>query len=341
MKILFLSHLWSTNSHLSQYSGFQRIVGYAAKENDVTLVTWGKESANYVDEEGINIIIIKGSKKDYFFLKRIGISLRARRMYKKFDAIHALYSDCTFFLPRNAYTVTFHVLPGIAKYSELKQKVFIFLKYHLLQKRAMKRAKNIVCVSNNLLQKVTLKYKNKARFIPHGIDTDFWNPKLVEDSLDMFSKKDYFLCVGSHGLDREFLRKIAFHNPSILFITVGIKKMSGCSNIHYMYHLSEQDLRSLYHNARAVIKPLLFATANNSVLQAMAMGKLSIVSKLPGITDYLNDANCIFIDKLNNFSLEDIERKKSDPFIIRSVALQKYSWYVVLNEYLEIYKHKN
>ncbi|HVW62560.1 MAG TPA: glycosyltransferase, partial [Puia sp.] len=179
MKILFLSHHWSNNSHHSRYSGFQRMVVHAAREHEVTLVTWDREEKSYTDEYGIHVVTIKASKRDFLFLKRIGISWKGRRLSKGFDAVHALYEDCTFFLRKRSFTVTFHVLPGITVYHEPRQKVFMFLKYNVLQRRAMRRARHIVCVSTNLLEKVPGEYREKAHYIPHGVDTEFWDPGLA------------------------------------------------------------------------------------------------------------------------------------------------------------------
>src|SRR5262245_22129581 len=159
MKILFLSHHWTNNSHHSQYSGFQRMVVHAARQHEVTLVTWDKEARSYTDEDGVRVVTVKASKRDFLYNKRIDISQKGRELSKDFDAVHALYEDCTFFLKKGAFTVTFHVLPGIAVYKEPKQKIFMFLKYNVLQRRAMRRARHIVCVSTNLLEKVPRKYR--------------------------------------------------------------------------------------------------------------------------------------------------------------------------------------
>jgi len=336
MKILYLSHHWTNNSHHSQYSGFQRLVVHAAREHQVTLVTWGKERSRYTDEFGVDVITIKGTKKDPFFLRRMSISLEGRRIAKDYDAIHALYDDCTFFLKKNSFTVTFHVLPGIAVYPELKQRGFLFVKYHLLQKRAMRRAKDIVCVSTNLLDGITGKHKKKARFIPHGIDTGFWDPALSVLPAD--AERNDVLCVGSHGLDRELMKKIILANPSARFVMVGLKqKFEDCPNVLYLRGISDEELRSRYFGADLMIRPLTFATANNSVLEAMAMGKTILASRIPGITDYLDDSNCIFIDTMKDLLLEHVKPRKIDPVLIRDFAIREYSWEKVLSDYINLY----
>jgi len=347
MKILFLSHHWANNSHHSQYSGFQRLVVYAARQHEVTLVTWGKEKASYVDEHGIRVVTVKGGGKDLLFQKRMRISLMGRRMADEFDAVHALYEDCTFFLKKGSFTVTFHVLPGIAVYKELKQQGFLFLKYHVLQKRAMRRARHIVVVSTNLLEKVPEKHRGKARFLPHGIDTEFWDPALserkAEEAVPAEAKGKFVaLCVGAHGLDREMMAKLIAANPTARWVMVGIKeRLEGYSQVEYLRGISDERLRDLYAEANVMVRPLIFATANNSVLEAMSMGKTILASRIPGITDYLNDANCIFLDTMKDLSLQRVLSGKMDPGSVRGYAVREFSWQRVLNEYLQLYNQKS
>src|ERR1700744_1411356 len=267
MKILFLSHHWTHNSHHSVHSGMQKIVSYAALGNDVTLVTWGPQEAEY-QEGNVRVITVISSGKDYLFSKRRAISRKGAEIAKKFDAVHSLYSDCTYHLPYKEFTMTLHVLPGIVKYKEFRQNLFLFLKYHILQRRAFRRARHIPCVSNNLLTALPMKYRPKACFIPHGIDTEFWDPSLAK-AHNSFPKGTYVLCVGAHGLDRQLLTDFVAANPSIPFVLVGSKQPLGeFSNVHYLNKISDEELRDLYFGAGIMFRPLLFATANNSILEA-------------------------------------------------------------------------
>ncbi|MHA4809793.1 glycosyltransferase family 4 protein, partial [Flavitalea flava] len=280
MKILFLSHHWTNNSHHSLHSGFQRIVAFAAERHEVTLVTWGNEVADYQDGL-VRVITVTGARKDFLFSKRRAISSKGRELEGKFDVVHSLYSDCTFSLAPGSFTVTFHVLPGVVRYKSVKQKLFLFIKYNFIQKRALRRAKNIAVVSRNLLSRIPERYQSKAWFIPHGIDTDFWDPALAI-AQNSFAGKDYILCVGSHGLDRELLMEFITANPSRQFVFVGLKeKLNTFPNVHYLYHVPDAGLRDLYASATLMIRPLLFATANNSILEALSMGKTILVNRIP------------------------------------------------------------
>jgi glycosyltransferase involved in cell wall biosynthesis len=336
MKLLFLSHHWSNNSHHSLHSGFQRLVQFAAADNDVTLVTWAQQDQEYM-EGRIRIVTVKSGQRDFLFQKRIAISRKGAALAPAFDAIHSLYEDCTFALPPNRFTTTFHVLPGVVRYPEWKQRVFIFLKYNLLQRRALRNAANIACVSTNLLEAVPRAYRDKTCFIAHGVDTDFWNPALASPAEALVKAgSDYILCVGSHGLDRKLLSDFIRANPNRLFVIVGLKaQLEPFSNVRYLYHISDEELRDLYFGAALMIRPLDFATANNSVLEALSMGKTILASRIPGITDYLTENTCIFIDTLPDRSLDKI--KAVDPTVIRQSAIDSFSWKKVLAEYTLLY----
>jgi len=97
-------------------------------------------------------------------------------------------------------------------------------------------------------------------------------------------------------------------------------------------------LRDLYARASLLIRPLEFATANNSVLEALSMGKTILASRIPGITDYLTEKTGIFIDTLPDRSLDNI--KTLNPNLIRQTTIDSFSWQKVLSEYLTLYRQQ-
>ena len=339
MKLLFLSHHWTGNSHHSLHSGFQRLVHYAAADHEVALVTWADREQDFMDGP-IRVITVKSTRRDFLFQRRIAISRKAASLAASFDAVHSLYEDCTFALPPNRFTATFHVLPGVVHYHTARHRLFLFLKYHILERRAFRNAASIACVSTNLLEAIPQPYRNKARFIPHGVDTNFWDPALAKSSSTGHSPSatGYMLCVGSHGLDRKSLTAFVYANPNRQFIIVGLRQqLEPFPNIQYLYNISDEDLRDLYAGAALLIRPLEFATANNSVLEALSMGKTIVTSRIPGITDYVTEKTGIFIDALPDHSLNNI--KPINPALIRQSTIDSFSWQKVLSEYLTLYQH--
>jgi glycosyltransferase involved in cell wall biosynthesis len=90
-----------------------------------------------------------------------------------------------------------------------------------------------------------------------------------------------------------------------------------------------------------MVRPLIFATANNSILEAMSMGKTVLASRIPGITDYLNDTNCIFIDTMKDLSLENVWSGRPSPAAVREFTVREFSWRTVLNAYLQLYNQRS
>ena len=70
--------------------------------------------------------------------------------------------------------------------------------------------------------------------------------------------------------------------------------------------LSDAELRQKYQDADLCVMPMRDATANNSVLEAMACGLPLLISDLPGARDYVNDqaARFVPVGNVNEFVKE-------------------------------------
>jgi len=131
-------------------------------------------------------------------------------------------------------------------------------------------------------------------------------------------------------------------NPAVNFVFVGIKdKLGDYANTYYMHKVSDEDLRDLYFGASLMFRPLLFATANNSILEALAMGKTVLASRIPGVTDYLTDDTCIFIDSLKDMSLSGLLPGSLASSSLRQAALNNFSWNKVLATYSQLYQQQS
>jgi len=335
MKILYLTHHWYNNSHHSQYSGFQRLAVYAAKYHEVTVITWGDENKIFYDNDNIKTIIIKPFFKNSFLIRYI-ISLKGRSISNEYDVIHSLYSDCAYFLKKNTYIVTFHILPKIIQNNTLKGKIFIWMKYFLIQKKVIKNAKFITCVSSNLLN--LLSASKNIKFIPHGIDTLYWN---ISRS-DIANKNEKMvICIGYHGLDLNLLKKLIENNLDYDFYLIGenYANFNYTNCYKYTNRISDDELKNLYTKANFMLRPVIFSTANNSILEAMAMGCIIITNNIAGINDYINKQNGIFIENLINYKFNF---KKENLEIIRNNSLNSiynsFSWEKIFKQYEGIYK---
>lgn len=331
MNILLVTHHWNTNTHHSYYSGYQRLAYYLAKDNHVELITIGKKSETKI-ESNIVVHYIRAPKKDYFFLKRLIFSYRAKQKSKKLniDIIHILYTDCGFFFNnKDSFVNTLHLAPGIKKTNSILEKIYLILRFFIIDSTVIKRSKKTVTVSKNLIS-FAKKYSNEVIYIPHGIDTNFWKNDIMDKINNYYNYDKIVLCVGSHGLDYESFENSVIHFPQYQFIFVGKNYPNvAVNNLIIKSNISDDELKHLYSIADIFYRPITFATANNSILEAMAMGKKIVTLETEGISDYLNE-DLAYLSKskedYNNLILKALNdnNKKSDA-AQKEVRL-KFSW---------------
>lgn len=144
----------------------------------------------------------------------------------------------------------------------------------------------------------------RRRFIPFGMDTQFFKP-MSETPTD-----DYVLSIGKTFRDYRTLVSAWRHIDYPLRI-VGPKRLdTGDSRrIELIPEISITDLNKLIHNARFVILPIegrRYSMGQMTTLQCMAMRKPIIVTDVPGVRDYVcSGKNCLTI---REGSEDDIER---------------------------------
>lgn len=341
LKILYLTHHWMSNSHHASHSGYQRLIFEASKHHDCTVVTWGDKTGIYI-ENGITVHYTKPLlKSEIFFSKRLAISRYAKKIQQKFDVVHALYSDCGFFQKHHNFISTFHVSAYLERSGGILSFLFLFLKNFIIEDRTFFFSKKIIVVSKNLIPALG-KYADKSVFIPHGIDTDFWNPKVFSHEIP---SNDFVLSVGNNGVDKEALSMAIIKNPDIKFIVVGLRDFQlNTDNLTCLSKISDEELQKLYYNCRLFIRPMRFATANNSVLEAMSMNKAIFISTMNGEYDYFDEK----IDDLHIVKTFDFVNILPQLYIrygsyldnneIREYTINKLSWSNIFKNTENLYR---
>ncbi|NJN43455.1 MAG: glycosyltransferase family 4 protein [Anaerolineae bacterium] len=167
----------------------------------------------------------------------------------------------------------------------------------------------IICVSKAQAEFAVEELKippSKVHFIYDKVDHQFFRPMDEEP-------EDYILAVGQEQRDYKTLQK-ALAGTRIKLIIVASSHWStyrlpiiGEKNTKIVKNIPYHELRSLYAKARLVVIPLnnvYYAAGANSILEAMAMGKLVIVTKTPGIKEYVVDGETgLFVNSLDPESL--------------------------------------
>lgn len=146
-----------------------------------------------------------------------------------------------------------------------------------------------------------------VHFVPHGVDVDFFSPGEASRSLPDDGPVEVLFC-GQWLRDfRQLTDTLALleYAPARFEFHLVVPKfarnfeqhyrLAQHGNVHWHAGLSDAELRARYRSAHLMFLPLIDATANNSVLEAMSAGLPLLVSKVGGVGDYVEEGNGTFL----------------------------------------------
>jgi glycosyltransferase involved in cell wall biosynthesis len=157
----------------------------------------------------------------------------------------------------------------------------------------------IVCVSRNQMAILEhLVSPGRCVFIPHGVDTEFFEQAPTTDA----DAHPLLLAVGVHRRDFITLmsaaRIIKSRRPDVRVRLIGPRDgVAGVVQdgvVEVVSDLSDAELRAAYRESSMLFLPLDEATANNALLESMATGRPAVITDLPAIHDYTTGDAALF-----------------------------------------------
>ncbi|OGU58420.1 MAG: hypothetical protein A2V66_10565 [Ignavibacteria bacterium RBG_13_36_8] len=169
--------------------------------------------------------------------------------------------------------------------------------------------------------KVQLQYYKKhfnsllpnIQYIPFGVDTDFFSPMDVnEENIIVafgFKKRDYITLCHAWELLKPTnvtLKIIGIKTPPVM----GLRELPNGVDIYDA--MSIDDLKNVIARALFIAIPLPYynySYGQMSLLQSMSMGKAVIITKTPGVIDYVRDnVDALFV---RPYDVDDMKEKIS------------------------------
>ncbi len=135
---------------------------------------------------------------------------------------------------------------------------------------------------------------DRVFYVPHGIDIQRFHPCDIHG----VGKTRRFLVVGTNFRDwvttHRIMDECNARKLPVQFDVVTLRRefshFDGCANTSLHEAISEEELITLYQRADALLCPVIEATANNAILEAMACGTPVISTAIGGIPDYVDSS---------------------------------------------------
>jgi len=193
----------------------------------------------------------------------------------------------------------------------------------------------------------------KVRFIPHGVDIHYFCPGIVQRAN---KETTQILTVGIMQRDFKTLASlinlaanegkqwqfVLLSNRESLDMVRSMLTVKGMKMVQFLSGISNEALLKLYQESTVLYLPLLEATANNAVVEAMACGLPMLLTDFAATRAYAGDT-AFYVDPGNYCgAFEQIEHLVRTPTQLkdaatkaREVAVSELAWEAIIQ------KHRN
>jgi len=278
--------------------------------------------------------------------------LRARMVHGNYDLVHYFFPENSLFkMPRHGakLILTLHQPGGEAYLEKVRTKTpWLY--------DAIQQADGIILMAPDDLE-IYQEFAPKSRvvYLPHGIDTHFFDPGDV--SFVGTNKRKKVLAVGGMLRDYSFwartVQEVLALTHDVDFVVVAgraslkeaLTVFGGSlpSRVQWMSGISDQELRKQYAESDLFFLPLYQAWANNALLEASSMGVPIMVTDLVATRAYLGESGIFFqngdavaiANQLIHQLGKDTRQLRQ---ALRRRMVEEYEWDVIAKHQLRFYE---
>lgn len=325
--------------HHGVYSSYHRLVHYLGNDDEVVDASMPKWAySRYFNPRGIT--------------QRTRLSMCEKKAWKKMaksshEWVHYIYPEQGYICGSSLrpegvkMAMTCHLPPDAFEAGGERRKWL---------REGLSCADAVIVMSPNYIDYYqSLAPQARVTFIPHGIDIHYFKPAPLNQTAQ--DGKIRLLTVGNMLRDFETLAKVinlaAENGADWQFQVVALRDrldklgsmLSEEGKKLYMplFNISNERLLSLYQDSSLLYLPLLDATANNAVVEAMACGLPMLLSDFPATRAYAEDSADYISGRDPREAYEQIEQITSDQTALqqrgeaaRLMAENKLSWEVII-----------
>lgn len=267
------------------------------------------------------------------------------------DWVHYLYPEHGYFRgnelnrEQRKIAMSCHLPPGVIEKSGSTMERL---------KRGLSVANAMIVMSPDLVDYYQ-SFSSDARieFIPHGIDVDYFRPSESRFSFAAGDNRRRILTVGNMLRDFDVLAKVvnlaSERGVNWVFQVVALRDRLDALNekvsprarrmLDFRCGISNAELLSLYQHSDLLYLPLLSATANNAVVEAMSCGLPMLLSDFEATRAYADDTAQYIgaldpdeaIAKISSI-VDDRDTWKRASERSRKRAVEELSWEVIVDK---------
>jgi glycosyltransferase involved in cell wall biosynthesis len=211
----------------------------------------------------------------------------------------------------------------------------------------------IVLYRRDLVFFESLVGEGRVRFIPHGVDVEFFRPARIQpEPRDLLFAGHYLR--NTKMLARVVPRLSEHHSELRFHLLVpeefrdldGLPELAGHPAVVWHQRLSDDQLRDLIASSYLLLLPMNNSGANTAVVEALASGTPIVTTDVGGIRDYggnslfpivANDDDDAMIALVERY-LEDREWRNETGKRCRAFAETELPWPLIAQLHLEAYE---